>query len=501
MSQELIRIGTKNASSDENRNKNSPKRETSDLIWNIERQLSVSKMKIRSTLEETSINNWNLNLVCSRIIAYDKEVFKIGTNKRPKLEHDRGDMAKKNSKKLPQEISKNYIKSNRIINAKGKSTALGLKIFAVGVIEAKQNEDGSITAVVAGQQLRELFDNYNGSFYTQIKDLIKPTDESKPSILDWRIYVENEETEKIEGINVINDAKFEDGELSLTFNNKIKNDIYGLKDNYGMMSLATTIQLQSPYSIRMYEMFKAFMDRERAITGNNGPYYVTYSYDDFKQTLGLINPAQDLAAAKKSKKKELFPSYTSFRKNVLDKARQELNEISSVHMDYMPIRSGRGGRVTGLEFILSRQNQNGSEGVQDHPAAVVDTSSNEMTDAKFLIITEVSQLLQNSGLSLVDIKAVCDAACYDQEKIRAAYMLSQHAGNIENLTGWLISAIRNDYQPRETEDSKMTKSVKKESASGRTRKRAAKNSFQDFEQNEYDFEALEQQIIEHGNNQ
>lgn len=394
-----------------------------------------------------------------------------------------------------------YSKSNRIINAKGKSTALGLKIFAVGVREAKQNEDGSITAVVAGQQLRELFGNYNGSFYTQIKDLIHPTDETKPSILDWRIYIENPETEKIEGINVINDAKFEDGELSLTFNNKIKDDIYGLKDNYGKMSLATTIRLQSPYSIRMYEMFKAFIDRERAITGNEGPYYITYNYDDFKQTLGLINPAQDVATARRTKKKELFPTYTSFRKNVLDKARSELNEISSVHMDYMPIRSGRGGRVTGLQFTLMRQNV--GEGIEiqaEQAAVIIDTTGTEMTDAKFLVISEVSEYLRDARLSLVDIKAICDAAQYDKSKILTAYELSQHAKNIDNLTGWLIMAVRQGYQPRKTQQPAGTEKAasNKKGAGARKRKTTSNpNSFTDIEQHEYDFEALESQLIHH----
>lgn len=85
--------------------------------------------------------------------------------------------------------------------------------------------------------------------------------------------------------------------------------------------------------------------------------------------------------------------------------------------------------------------------------------------------------------------------------MQSAYELSQHAGNIDNLTGWLISAIRNDYQSREAENERMTKSVKGRATSGKTRKRVARNSFNDFEQNEYDFEELEQQIIEHGSNQ
>lgn len=240
-------------------------------------------------------------------------------------------------------------------------------------------------------------------------------------------------------------------------------------------------------------MFKAYMDRERAITHNEGPYYITYSYDDFKQTLGLINPAQDVAAAKKSKKKELFPTYTSFRKNVLDKARQELNEISSVHMDYMPVRSGRGGRVTGLQFILARQNKDGGEpSTQEQTPVVVDTSSNEMTDAKFAIISEVSMILQGAPLSLVDIKAICDAAGYDKEKVRIAYELSQHASGIDNLTGWMISAIREGYQPRDNKAADSGSRSKGTARSGKSRTR--KNGFNDINQNEYDFEELEQQL-------
>ncbi len=401
-----------------------------------------------------------------------------------------------------------YSKSNRIINAKGKSTALGLKLFAVGIREARKNKDGTITATVSGTQLRKLFGNNNGSFYTQIKDLIKPEDEAKPSILDWRIYIQNDETEKIEGINVVNDAKFENGELSLTFNRKIENDIYGLRDNYARLSLQTTIDLQSPYSIRLYEIFKAFMDRERAVTKNPGPYYMTYQYDDFKQLLGLLNPAVDTGSARKTRKKEMFPDYTHFRRGVLDKAQKELNAISTVHMEYEPIRTGRGAKVTALKFILTRQEGSGRDSQEQNKSGerVIDTSSREMTDEKFAVISRVSGMFMKLGLSLIDIKAVCDAAEYNEDKLRSAYELGCVAKNVDNMTGWLIAAIRGDYKPSGKAGSSAAASdsadvpaahsgAGQNSAGKKSARIRSRNEFNNFQQNQYDFDDLESRLI------
>lgn len=355
-----------------------------------------------------------------------------------------------------------YRKSNTLINAKGKSTPLGLKLFAVGILKAHPNPDGTITAHITGQELRRLFNRTSGSFYSEIRELIKPSDETKPSILDWRIYIEDEEKEKLVGINVVTNASFENGELSLTFNRDLKNHIYGLKGDYGSLNIATTLALKSGYAIRFYEIFKAYVDKQTAVTKNTtGPYELTYTLNELREVLGLVKIVRTKDGPVRQ---ELLKDYTNFKNRVLIRACDEINSISSIHAEFEPIRAGRGGKITGIRFFLTRQNT--------EPKPEDNTS---ITDDKLNILNDASILLKDTSLNLLDIKSICDAAGYDMEKIKLAYQLSKKAKNIDSLTGWMIAAIRDGYQD--------------------TPKRKKKDSFNSFEQNTYDFDELERKLL------
>lgn len=356
-----------------------------------------------------------------------------------------------------------YKKSNTLINSKGRSSAMGLKLFAVGILKARQSASGAITAQISGQELRRLFNRTSGSFYSEIRELIKPSDESKPSLLDWRIYIEDPAKEKVIGINVISEATFEGGELSITFNPGIKNHIYGLKGDYGSLSLSTTLSLKSSYAIRFYEIFKAYMDKQAAITKDTtGPYVLTYTISDLKEILGLIKVTRTKDGPVRQ---ELLSNYSNFKTRVLDRACSEINEQSNIHADYEPIRSGRGGKATGVRFILTRQAQKPKQ-------------TEALTDDKLAVLNDASVLLKDTSLNLLDIKAICDAAEYDMSKIERAYKLSKKAKSIESLTGWMIAAIRDGYEDMPKQ--------------GKSRK----DSFNAFEQNKYDFDEIERRLLE-----
>ena len=72
-----------------------------------------------------------------------------------------------------------------------------------------------------------------------------------------------------------------------------------------------------------------------------------------------------------------------------------------------------------------------------------------------------------------DAKAILEAAGMDMKKVRYAYGISRKSGRIDNIVGWMISAIKNGYT---------------ENASG--------VQDADFEQNTYDFEELERRFVE-----
>lgn len=416
----------------------------------------------------------------------------------------------KKKNELGKELT--YSKSNKIINAKGKSPAMGLKLFDIGIRNLKVNEDGSLTSVITLSELRRIFRTNSGSFYTQVKEIIKPTSDRKASILDWRIYKQDDANQRIEGINVITNATFENGELRLEYNKSITNDIYNLQGDYTVLSIDQVVRLTSSYSIKLYEVFKSEIDKERAITGNNGPiYYITYDYQELRKLIGVI----PVKASRGERSNEPFKVYSDFRKRVLDRATAEINEITSLHEDYEPVKVAHGA-VRAIRFAVSRKdNADGKILVLDEPGQLSEAE-------KKAIVLEVLYIL-DGDFTLNDVRSICDSAHYSVALVREKYeMLCRQKQKILNRTGWLKTACEKNFTcnpqeqkfPAETENSledlesqadkiggrKIAR--KSEEVSGNAagkkkadKKNAGRNSWTPEEQAEYDFEQMEMKLV------
>lgn len=403
-----------------------------------------------------------------------------------------------------------YRKSNTLITAKGKSTLLGQKLFAIGILMAREIEDGSLVAEIPGTYLRKAMGRYNGSFYDQIVSLVEPQ-KNRASLLDWRIIYKDKDEQKIEASNVITDVTFKDGMLTLRYNSKIKKYITGLRNNYTVLNLSETLTFTSIYTYRLYEVFKSEMDYQRAVTKSEGPYVITYNIVDLKLMLGIINPQENAEIAKALKKdnpdyerieekaKETgqtkMSNYTDFRRYALERGRKELNAKSSIHMEYEPVRMGRGGKVVSIRFTLSRKGEENPEkkadmirekvesyknipvGQQAHAATPKTVTAMDPAEV-FVMIDEVLDAAPGE-LSARDAGAVLEAADYNMDAIRNACALASRRKDIDNLVGWLISAVRDGYTDVPV-------------SGKRGRKHA--NSFNNFEQNTYDYESLEKEL-------
>lgn len=94
------------------------------------------------------------------------------------------------------------------------------------------------------------------------------------------------------------------------------------------------------------------------------------------------------------------------------------------------------------------------------------------------VVDEAKNILSDLGLSEKDIITIVRASGNDISKCKTAKsILGQQTQKIQNVTGWLIRAVTENYQ-----------SVSKKPASKR-------NSFHDYQQRDYDFEELEKCLL------
>ncbi len=405
-------------------------------------------------------------------------------------------MSKKEKKKPDTSIleGRKYSKSNALVNAKGKSSLLGHKLFAVGLQQMSLDEKtGELESTLYGTDLRQIFGKENsGSFYEQIKELVEPV-KGKESFMDYRFVYSDDTTKKIEAYNLVTGCTFENGVLNIKYNKAITDQIYELKSNYTVYALSETMQLKSLYSFRLYEILKAEYDyqahgaKKMGMTvDNNTEFILEINLTDLKLRLGIIDPTANkeiLKAIKKvnpdydeieeladSQKDNLkYAKYSNFKRLCLERPKKELAEKTKLSFEYKEQTNGRGGKVVGIRFFIKFKRNNSEQEVN-----VLKEVSEEQKEN---VLDEIIEIIDEK-LKLKEYRAIAEAANYNTELIKKQYEALEKKGtDIKNLVGYLISAVREDYETN-------------------VKKKLVENSFNNFEQNTYDFEELEKKILD-----
>ena len=198
-----------------------------------------------------------------------------------------------------------------------------------------------------------------------------------------------------------------------------------------------------------------------------------------------------------SKAKNSYSRWTNFKTRILDKSVDEINTKTDVHIDWESTKSGRGGKVISITFYVKYINDQNTDNGDNKEYKVTYTSDGvEIVDDNEKIdrvtyesdfLTEVRDEIKDiigTRISVKDARAVAEASDWNIDKIHNAIgMLKSASGKIDNVIGWLISAIKKEYT---------TESVQLE-------KRASKRkSFSNFKERENDYEKLQAELLKMG---
>lgn len=378
-------------------------------------------------------------------------------------------------------VSKSYKKSNELINAMGKGTALSQKLFAIGMQNIKIDNTNNVVATIYGSELRKMFHSSSGSLYEHIEALCDRQIKGA-TIFDWNLLMKDQKNGKIEAHQVVTDASFKDGTLTLRYNNSLTDKIVNLQKNYTVLSLADTLSLKSVYSLRLYEMLKSAYDYKKALIKEGGVLAFEYNLTELKLELGIITSGgnKEIKAELEKERPDYdkidelaektgqtkYKEYKIFNRNVLSKAKDELNRKTSLDVDYEPIKSGR--RAAGIRFYVS-QKENLITNKKELPVINKDE-----------ILDELIELL-HGDFKVKEIREIAEFAGYDLEKIRKSYEYMQsYVTTIDVPIAFMKECIKNEYY-----NSKAEPFVPKE------------NKFNTFQHNSNDnFEELERLLLD-----
>lgn len=381
-----------------------------------------------------------------------------------------------------------FSKSNSLISSKYKASLLEQKLLNIVLARLQQKnyidkgEEDGLVCEIRAKELKEMLGVTGGSFYTQLKP-------AAAAMTSRTIGFVNDEMESFKYISLITSAEYKNGIFTVKFNHELKKYL-NPKTQFTVLELPVILKYKSLYSLRLHEILLSRCYKKKRVgatkyTGKDtdGKHFkIEIGLSELKLALGVVNaesyavqrvlngssaPDYDKAVEKASEKS--FNTWYDFKKKVIDMAIKEINKVDNgIMVSYEPMRGGKGGKVYGLRFFVELANKDTKEHQEEQRVL----SEDEQFDVQFQVKSMIKE-----KLNFKDIKTICNAAEYDIEKIKAAYQVAESSGDISNLVGFMVKAIKEGYSAPVS--------------------KKAKNKFNNFHQREYDYNALERELMSH----
>ena len=231
------------------------------------------------------------------------------------------------------------------------------------------------------------------------------------------------------------------GTVVLKFAPDLKPYMLELKELYTSYKLENILSLKSKYSIRMYEILKS---------------------NSFKKSLEIeLEELKNMVGAKEKS----YSVYQNFKNKVVNIAIKEINLKTDLYInpDYEEIKTGR--KVTSIKFSINQNKTSKNE------IAVTETIKGQQTIEDIDNINIVKSIIDN--INDDGAMAILKVANNDIEKIKDKYSIISKFKTINNLTGAIIQAIKEDWTSQEINN----------------------NSFNNFEARQYDYDLLEKKLL------
>lgn len=403
-------------------------------------------------------------------------------------------------------------RSNVLISSRFKSSLLENKLLNLSIYSVQKGKNG-LTATFTTSQLRDILGLKNSSnIYQQIRD-------ASDALTDHKFILDDPKNKRFLIANLVTTAAYNNGELKVVFNERVMPYITNLKSNFTTTRLSILLSFgnnkshatRNNYSMRIYELLQQFA---YCLTPDHPEHSVRYTLSDLKFSIGIVDVdspevRKALNAGMSSDdivdrytEKSMFSRWTDFKNRCLIPAQKEINEKTDLMVtDIEPVRSGLGGKVTSVVFHIKNNPNYLSEEIE---APVMKADIN--------LVAQVGTMIPE--LNVPAIMKLLSVAGNDVARIEKSYRLSRKYKNIHNLEAWLIKAVQEGWEAESVQDGgssdmryiralelddlleeQLNKAVGKDSRKKTRKDKSQTIAANDFEQREYDYEALERALL------
>lgn len=243
-------------------------------------------------------------------------------------------------------------------------------------------------------------------------------------------------------------ARYEKGSgmVTLKFNPDLKPYMIQLSTMFTQYKLANILSMKSKYSPRIYELLKCNQFKKQG--------YIDIDINDLRQLLKVEN---------------IYPRYYDFRRFILEGTQKELKKLTDISFDFEEMRTGR--KITSIRFYIKSNINDIDEVCSTIEDKALTKENKELCRTK----NEIKSMF-NECITDLDVKKLIDTAKGDINIIKEKYNIAKKNGNIKNIVGWMLTAIKDDY-----------KNLKGKSSN--------EGHFNDYEQRTYDFYDLEKKLL------
>lgn len=363
-----------------------------------------------------------------------------------------------------------FRKSNMLISSKYKTGMFTNKVLMLGLYhlqkgEFEKSKSGNLVCTLTAAEVKEKLGVSGTNAYRNLNMMAK-------EMIHFTLGMSDDKSKKFCYINLFTDIHYQDGKCSIIFNGDLRNYLTELKKNYTMLNLPLMLKMKRVYSFRLFELLSSrsylFRDNGYKCEYEIGLAELKFTigcYDVNESAVAKILEGKDEPDYEEAEKKITVKvdsdgnviknqclTWNAFSRFALFPAVREINETPEADMEIEkvePIRVGKGGKIRRLRFIY-RTHLNDPI-VQDAPQeapnpTVVGYKNNAgMTeDERFDMECNVRNAFRKHGFSITDVRAVCQAADYDEYRIEVTRdRLESYGDGVRNPVGWVIDRLRN----------------------------------------------------------
>ncbi len=240
------------------------------------------------------------------------------------------------------------------------------------------------------------------------------------------------------------------GYVELEFSPRLKPYMLKLNSMFTQYKLGNILMMKSKYSPRIYEFLKCNEFKKQKM--------IEFSLNQLRKLLKVENA---------------YLLYADFKRFVLFPAQKEIDTLTDISFTFEEIKKGR--KVDKIKFYITSNKNMELEDVPEGKKEQKEQSTGEEIDIDDLI-DQLREIIHEK-LKTKEYKAILEAANNDIELIQSKYQIAKKQRKIDNLVGWMMKAIQEEY----------SEPVEKRKAT----------SFDNFKGREYDYEELERKLLEH----